>query len=544
MAQFTDSSPVEAYNLSGNAFVDGLLQGSSAFRYAWSTVSGGKTQITYSLPFTDLATAQFVGGYGSESQGDTLFGLDANQASLLDLAFSKWEDVADLNFSKLTETEAGQVGDIRVAFSSDVNPWWGWAKLSSSGYNNAHGDIWISTDVASDDWHEGSYALNALVHEIGHALGLDHPFDGTIIPDGYDNRRYTLMSYTDPDTIWWWNPDTQRSDYLISGPMVYDIQAIQYLYGANMEFHAGNDTYSFATDIPFYKAIWDAGGKDTIDLSNFTKGNTLNLEPGSYSTLGFDNLDLTDNLGIAFGAFIENAKGGSGDDRITGNLRANILYGNDGADQLYGMSGRDVLLGGNGADRLFGGSGSDTLIGGGGDDALAGGVGNDTAKYLDASAGVMVDLQAGTASSRSAGDAAGIGNDTLAAIEYAKGSNFDDILTGDGLANRLWGFDGNDELSGGGRSDLLDGGKGNDSMQGGGGHDVLIGGAGDDLLDGGVGRDKANYKTASDGVVVNLSTGKAVSAVAGDAALIGSDTLVAIENVNGSAYADRLTGDA
>ena len=50
-------------------------------------------------------------------------------------------------------------------------------------------------------------------------------------------------------------------DYIVSStPMVYDIAAIQYLYGANMNHNSGDTTYSFDPDTPFIEAIWDAGG--------------------------------------------------------------------------------------------------------------------------------------------------------------------------------------------------------------------------------------------------------------------------------------------
>ena len=54
---------------------------------------------------------------------------------------------------------------------------------------------------------------------------------------------------------------------VISTPMVYDIVALQYLYGANNNFNGENTTYTFDPETPFIKTIWDSGGVDTIDLS-------------------------------------------------------------------------------------------------------------------------------------------------------------------------------------------------------------------------------------------------------------------------------------
>jgi serralysin len=75
---------------------------------------------------------------------------------------------------------------------------------------------------------------------------------------------------------------------------------------------------------------------------------------------------------------IENLKGSSHDDLLTGNGSANVLMGNAGADVLNGMASDDVLEGGDGDDKLLGGSGNDRLAGGRGSDTMSGGVGNDS----------------------------------------------------------------------------------------------------------------------------------------------------------------------
>ena len=62
----------------------------------------------------------------------------------------------------------------------------------------------------------------------------------------------------------------------------------------------------------------------------------------------------TNNLSIAFGVTIENATGGSGHDKLTGNTVANVLKGNSGNDTLSGGDGNVVLNGGSGSDRLWG----------------------------------------------------------------------------------------------------------------------------------------------------------------------------------------------
>jgi len=128
------------------------------------------------------------------------------------------------------------------------------------------------------------------------------------------------------------------------------------------------------------------------------------------------------------------------------------------------------------------------LRGGLGADLLDGGDGEDIADYSNAPAtgllqvGVVVSLDS-TASWWNAD------GDTLINIENVRGSAHRDVLTGNGVANSLWGGDGEDLLSGGG---------GNDRLFGEGGSDILIGGAGFDQLSGGAAADLFSFASILD----------------------------------------------
>lgn len=231
-------------------------------------------------------------------------------------------------------------------------------------------------------------------------------------------------------------------------------------------------------------------------------------------------------------------------EQLSGTPHADELTAGADDVELRGLAGADTLTGGPGEDRLEGGPGPDSITGGEGFDWLAPGAGNDTVTgdssdqavldYSDASAGVTVAL--GVSGLQHTG---GSGDDTLIGSFGGGliGSPHDDHLTGDAGDNGIDGSGGSDVLVGRGGSDHLYG-EGPYST-GAAGADVLDGGPGDDTLNGGGGRDTARYASAPGRVVVSLATTDPQNTVSA-----GVDTLISIENLIGSRYGDKLTGNA
>jgi Ca2+-binding RTX toxin-like protein len=159
----------------------------------------------------------------------------------------------------------------------------------------------------------------------------------------------------------------------------------------------------------------------------------------------------------------ENIIGSSFSDRLGGSDVANVLRGGAGDyDQLFGEGGKDKLFGGAGSDELHGGTGADWLIGGSGIDSI---------NYSGSAAGVRVVLgKNGAETIGKGGEAQG---DRIKQVENVGGSQHDDVLIGNNLANRLQSGFGNDTLNGKKGSDFLSGGSGDDTLIGGKGSDTF-----------------------------------------------------------------------
>ncbi|WP_062017355.1 M10 family metallopeptidase C-terminal domain-containing protein [Aureimonas sp. AU4] len=360
-----------------------------------------------SFGFSNSA-ADYPATYGrGEAPGASLLSADGQAA--FRGALREWGKVANLAF---TET-AASVADIRIAYSDPVAT--AYAYLPSGAGEG--GDVWVGAYVAGKGWAQGSYGYYAAIHELGHSLGLEHPHESPN-PGVADQMASSVMSYRSFPGASIADGYRNGASSYASSPMLYDIQAIQTLYGANFASNAGDTTYRWTpgaadarvadtlvgvteatgrADARVFETVWDGGGNDTYDFTAYATALRVDLGPGGWTYLGQQLADLgagntpPGNIANAFlfngdtRSLIENALGGAGADEIRGNIAANRLDGGLGADTLFGAGGSDVVIGGEGNDLLFGGlavndpgDAADILDGGAGNDTIYGNGGNDT----------------------------------------------------------------------------------------------------------------------------------------------------------------------
>lgn len=352
---------------------------------------------------------------------------------------------------------------------------------------------WVSSDGNEGNW-----------------LTLDDDVTVSVGTSGGDNQIIGLTNFTTADVT-----TGTGNDRIMGG--AGDDRLNGYFGDDVVEGGGGNDRlqggdYGFSDDVMVYD--WDElridTGIDTVSYAHAAGDVTVDLRVKA--TMTYNSSDS--GSWLMTGGHQDT--GGAGIDQLSG------------FENILGSAHNDRLNGDDGVNSLWGGDGDDVIDGGAGDDSLDGGTGIDTLDYSHASAAVTVSLAGRIATG-------GAGSDTVQGFENIRGSAFDDVLTGNSLANILSGMDGDDRMRGLGGDDqywvdsvsdgvieaagggydtifstisyalpdhvealtlawranvdaygndldnVLMGNSGNNRLVGRGGEDVMIGGAGDDI---------------------------------------------------------------
>ncbi|CAN5818706.1 hypothetical protein BH11PSE3_BH11PSE3_37900 [soil metagenome] len=287
---------------------------------------------------------------------------------------------------------------------------------------NTQGDTFFGSNgvvpasVGGVPQYFGTDGFLTIMHEIGHALGLKHghyevltppsPRSEVALAANVNDNEFSIMTYAsylgseiNPYSP---APTSAKEGSAPQSFMMYDIAALQAMYGADFGRIGSTDTYRWNSGTgqqtindqaapwtgvsatgKIFSTVWTQGAFATYDLRGFGQDQIDDLRPGHFLKFSDGQLaNLTSDPDIADGtagftahgniyntltahgdlrSLIANLITGAGDDTLIGNDRDNHLSGNAGRDILVTNGGDDIVSGGAGADTSYFGPGHNVL---------------------------------------------------------------------------------------------------------------------------------------------------------------------------------------
>jgi serralysin len=368
---------------------------------AWATAPNGTQPprvMTYSFP---TSVADYGAAYPSPN---LLVGFDVltpEQQVATKTSLDLVESYTNLTFT-LAANGTAAASALRFAKTGGTTSFG-----SFPGDGRIAGDVFLASpggDVPeAPTSYFGTDGFLTIMHELGHALGLKHGHEatpnGALAPDVNDNE-FSIMTYA---SYFGANTSTPTGAIPGSSPqsfMMFDIAALQELYGANFSKRGTTALYTWSPatgqefingkPAPFtgttstntiFTTVWTMGALATYDLSAFNGNQVDDMRPGRWLAFSTAQLASLNNQvdagtpGFMAQGNVYNALLFNGDKRseisniITGNGN-DVVWGNDIDNTISTGAGTDTIYAGTGNDIISGGAGPDTSIFSSGYDVL------------------------------------------------------------------------------------------------------------------------------------------------------------------------------
>ena len=385
-----------------------------------------ETVITYSFPNIEKAyigSGDFkpTGFYEAFQTGERLVEFNETAKNMYREILNKTSEIFKITFKEVSSDPGGPNGfeTAHIRFflvNEDEGGYVAWASFPGK---DASEMVLVANESTFEDperiaINPNGSLYSVVIHELGHSLGLTHPFDGyPDYPDVgyytesyYANTLFTQMAYA---TFWdknldiysLGNKDGKYSSQVLSlkldtafSPDNWqrdDILTLGYKYGLRENYNADDTTYKWAKDKNIFDTIHDMGGNDTIDLSNYDSWDmNIDLNPGGVSEVGtnqerliWDEYNSNSKTGdvfvLSWSTIIENYIGSNSQDIVTLNQSiSNNIQSGSGSDIIRNALSNDIISTGSNDDTIYvsirdtleindsididGGEGSDWLI--------------------------------------------------------------------------------------------------------------------------------------------------------------------------------------
>jgi hypothetical protein len=345
-------SDITTIPLSGLNFIDALLDSGPDWNY--QTGVGNTLRYTFSI----------TSGVEAGQTGQQAF--SASQQAAARSALAYLSQITGIQFAETTDGSAAQIHlcniDISGANVTGLCSWNTQYTYSGNQLVSYDADAYVYLDnvewrAQNSNLTPGGYGYETLLHELGHALGLKHPFEDAItLPAAQDTTQNTLMSYTETGGA--------HSQY-----QQYDLAALNWLYGgdglggalginstSDGRYYTGTTGADTLTGSAAGDVLKGNAGNDTLDGG---AGNDTAMFGGvrsnySFTTLADGRLVVTDATGadgVDTLISIETLRFTDTSVAVS-NLTTRSAAGTGNADKYTTVAGNEVYDGKGGIDTV------------------------------------------------------------------------------------------------------------------------------------------------------------------------------------------------